>query len=63
MDRSLKINWAVRWNSGRVILHTPRWSFSVRSPADHACYSERYRVKTKVIPLGSGWRFVIRTRD
>jgi hypothetical protein len=56
-----KINWAAHWNGGSAILHTPRWSFFLRSPSIVPYFSERYG-PDRVLPLVGGWRFVVRNR-
>jgi hypothetical protein len=37
-----------------------QWYASVRSPGHRPLFSERNRIKCAVVPLGRGWRFVVK---
>ncbi len=53
-----------RWIVGHQWLGVNVWTkyVSLRGPANRPVFSERNRIKCHVLPLGFGWRLVIRPR-
>jgi hypothetical protein len=58
----MPMRWAIFWSMG--IVHTPWWSFKLRTPSYRVLFSERHPTAMHtIVRLPLGWRFVIVKRS